>query len=130
MLKLFFRAVRPVLGALILWWERNFPPQTLLKRPADVQRRVDAELTSLALYEFLTCPFCVKVRRELKRLAIDIERRDARDDTEHRRALLIEGGKVQVPCLRISPQAAGAEPSWMYESEEIIAYLRQRFGSK
>lgn len=129
-MKLFFRAVRPVLGAVILWWERSFPPRTMVKRPAELQKRVDAELSNLALYEFLTCPFCVKVRREMKRLAIDIERRDAQNDTEHRHALLNEGGKIQVPCLRTPAQTSGSESIWIYESQEIIAYLRQRFGSK
>jgi glutaredoxin len=129
MMKVFFRTVRPLMGALILWWERTFPPRQIVVRPAEQQQKVEAELKNFALYEFLSCPFCVKVRRELKRLGIEIERRDAQADGLHRQELLNGGGKVQVPCLLITNPEIGGDPIWMYESDAIIAYLRQRFGA-
>ena len=36
------------------------------------------------------------------------------------------GGKVKVPCLRIE-EAGGTR--WMYESNDIIAYLEQRYAN-
>ena len=35
------------------------------------------------------------------------------------------GGKLQVPCLRI--ESDGARVRWMYESADIIRYLKQEF---
>ena len=69
----------------------------------------------------------IRVRREFTRLNLKIEVRDAQLDPEHRRALKEGGGKVQVPCLLIShPDDAD---QWLYESRDIIAWLRQRFGN-
>lgn len=56
---------------------------------------------------------------------LPLEYRDARPNDEHRRELKEEGGKVQVPCLRIETDD-GTE--WMYESDDIIEFLEQRFG--
>lgn len=44
-------------------------------------------------------------------------------DSAHQSALITGGGKGQVPCLYIS-QGAGSE-QWMYESDDIIAYIKQ-----
>ncbi len=45
-------------------------------------------------------------------------------DREHSKALMQGGGKTQVPCLRIQNQAGEVE--WMYESDDIIAYLKRQ----
>lgn len=123
-MKLIFRWVRPILGCLVLLWERVFRPAVEVQRSAEEQKVVDQRLQSLALYEFLTCPFCVKVRQELRRLGIDIVRRDAQSPGQWRDELQEHGGKIQVPCLRIEQSD---QVVWMYESDEIIAYLRQQF---
>jgi glutathione S-transferase len=39
--------------------------------------------------------------------------------------LLKEGGKVQVPCLKITENG---QVSWMYESAVIKDYLEKEFG--
>jgi glutathione S-transferase len=52
--------------------------------------------------------------------------RDAKNDPQHRQALLEGGGRVKVPCLRIEEEG---KVSWMYESKAIIAYLDKRFAS-
>ncbi|SLJ83579.1 glutathione S-transferase N-terminal domain-containing protein [Psychrobacter sp. DAB_AL43B] len=44
---------------------------------------------------------------------------------EFRSELAENGGRVKVPCLRIEENG---EVQWMYESNDIIAYLQQRFG--
>ena len=65
----------------------------------------------------------MKVRREMKRLSLNIELRDAQHDSQHREQLLQGGGQVKVPCLRI-PQEGGND-TWLYESDNVIQYLRQ-----
>ncbi len=52
--------------------------------------------------------------------------KDAKNDAEARAALQAGGGKVKVPCLRIE-DADGTR--WMYESNDIIAYLEKRFAN-
>lgn len=94
-------------------------------RSAEAQARVDAETARLALYEFASCPYCVRVRRALKRLALDIERRDIWRDPARRDELVAGGGKEQVPCLRITDEDGGVH--WMYESADIVRYLEERF---
>lgn len=79
----------------------------------------------LALYHFSHCPFCAYVRREMANLGVDFEIRDAGADAEHRKALKEGGGKVQVPCLLITAEDGGE--TWLYESMDIVAYLKKRF---
>ena len=50
----------------------------------------------LRFTRFNACPFCVKVRRELRRHALNIELRDARNDEEHKQALINGGGRFKV----------------------------------
>lgn len=97
-----------------------------LKRSAADQAAVDAELKNLALYQFTACPFCIKTRRAIHKLGLKIETRDAMNNAKARSELEQHGGKVKVPCLRISNE--GEEDTWMYESGDIIAYLQKRFG--
>jgi glutathione S-transferase len=35
------------------------------------------------------------------------------------------GGKIQTPCLQISDEQGNV--TWLYESDDIIQYLQQRF---
>lgn len=46
---------------------------------------------------------------------------------EHNAELIAGGGKSQVPCLRIENQAG--EASWLYESIDIIRYLRNELAT-
>jgi glutaredoxin len=95
-----------------------------LRRSPAEQQQVDAATRSLALYHFPTCPYCVRVNRAIKRLALQIELRDARLPV-YRQELRMQGGCYQVPCLRIEQERQ--DPQWLYESRDIIAYLEQRF---
>ena len=79
----------------------------------------------MALYQFKTCPFCIKVRKEIYRLSLNIETRDAQPPGPHRNDLVQGGGKAKVPCLRITDAAGNSQ--WMYESGAIMDYLRGRF---
>ena len=74
-----------------------------------------------ALYYSKYCYFCQKVLFFLKGKDADIELRST-SNREHSTALMQGGGKTQVPCLRIEQDSGEIE--WMYESDDIIDYLR------
>jgi glutaredoxin len=125
-IRLFFRTLRVILIPVVLLWEIVTTPKGVL-RSADEQAKIDQQTRSMALYQFKTCPFCIKVRREITRLSLHIELRDAQHDAKQREDLLQGGGSLQVPCLRITD--AQGHSQWMYESSEINAYLHKRFGT-
>lgn len=122
----FFRTVRIILGPFMLLGELLTSPKGA-ERAAVAQQKVDDECKNLTLYQFRTCPFCIKVRKELKRLSLNIEKRDALKNPAARAELEQQGGQIKVPCLRITDEQGGH--SWMYESDDIIAYLRERFAA-
>jgi len=124
--KLFFRLIRILLHPVMLLWELVTTPKGIV-RDAAVQQQVDQQCRSLVLYQFKTCPFCIKVRREINRLSLPIELRDAQKNQQNRAELLQGGGQIKVPCLKIIDEHGKVQ--WMYESAEIIKYLHQRFAS-
>jgi len=121
-----FKPVRWVLGQIIIfidWVTRPKPVQ----RSAETQKEVDEQTQNMALYQFQQCPFCVKTRRQIRRLALNIESRDARNDPQWNQELINDGGKYQVPCLKIT--AANGSVQWLYESTEINQYLDEKFAA-
>ncbi|HOP15688.1 MAG TPA: glutaredoxin [Gammaproteobacteria bacterium] len=118
-----FKLIRWPLGQLILLVDFLTAPKRP-QRDARQQAMIDDHTRDLALYQFATCPFCVKTRRAMRRLGLNIELRDAQRDPKWRNQLLTEGGRLQTPCLRIAGESG--EPRWLYESNDIIAYLEQR----
>jgi glutaredoxin len=120
----FFRTLRLVLGPVMLLKERLTQTAGMVREPA-AQAGVDAQCQSLALYQFSTCPFCIKVRQEMRRLSLPIEKRDAQHHAAHRNELLQGTGATQVPCLRITE--ANGQTRWLQDSAAIVAYLRERF---
>lgn len=124
--RLFFRTLRAVLGPFLLLGNWLTRPKGVVRPPAE-QQAVDARTRNLALYHFPTCPFCIKVRRAMRRLSLNIELRDARSDETHRAALLAGGGKPQVPCLLITD--TDGKQTWLYESDAINAWLNREFGA-
>lgn len=90
------------------------------------QRIVDEQTKNLFLYHFPTCPFCLRVRRVIKQLKLDIELRDINRVSEYRTELITNGGRSTVPCLRIQDSEGNVQ--WMYESSDITRYLVERFG--
>ena len=125
--RLFFRTLRVVLGPVMLLWEFLTRPNGVV-RPLALQQQVDQECQALALYQFSTCPFCIKVRQEMRRLSLTIERRDAQKNEQNRDDLLRGGGHVKVPCLKITDPSGQSQ--WLYESGKIIEYLRGRFADR
>ncbi len=118
------KLIRWLLGRLILLLNALFAPRSMT-RPADEQQQVDAQTARLKLYQYLACPFCVKTRRAIRRLGLNIETRDALHNQTYRDELASQGGKQQVPCLQITHEDGSVE--WLYESSDIIAYLQSRF---
>jgi glutaredoxin len=124
--RLFFRTLRVILGPFMLLWEVLTRPAGLARAPLE-QAKVDQQCQALVLYQFRTCPFCIKVRQEIHRLSLNIERRDAQHQGNNRDDLVAGGGQAKVPCLRITDVAGNSQ--WLYESGKIIEYLRGRFSS-
>lgn len=122
-IRYFFRTLRLILTPIVLLVEKLTTPKGQV-RSEEEQKKVDEACKSLALYQFSACPFCVKVRKEIARLNLDIELRDAKNNEQHRQELLDGGGRVKVPCLRIEQDG---KVQWMYESDDINQYLHQRF---
>lgn len=117
--------IRWFLGRIILLVDFVTTPKGV-KRDPKLQAQIDEKAASLSLYQFHACPFCVKVRRAMKRNSLNIELRDAKVDGIHRQELLEQGGKVKVPCLRIDQ---GDKVTWLYESNDIIAFLEKEVAS-
>ncbi|APZ44037.1 glutaredoxin family protein [Acidihalobacter ferrooxydans] len=124
LIRLFFRTVRLVLSPVMIMADRMTTPKGIVRTP-QAQAAVEEATARLALYHFQSCPFCIKTRREMARLSLPIELRDAQHDAARREELLQGGGEVKVPCLRIEDD--NGDTRWMYESERIIAYLHERF---
>ena len=124
--KIFFKTIRLIVGPIILFIDKITTPRGV-KRPQDEQQKIDQQAKNLVLYHFKTCPFCIKVKRNNKRLSLNIETRDAQHNPTHREELLQGGGQVKVPCLKIVDDKGN--DSWMYESDEIMKYLQGRFAA-
>ena len=114
--------IRWVLGRIILLLNWVFTPKGI-KRSAEDQQAIDEQTATMALYQYEACPFCVKVRRSMKRNTLKIETRDAKRNQTFKIELLEKGGKLKVPCLKIQENG---EERWMYESSDIIAFLEQK----
>jgi glutaredoxin len=119
-----FRSVRLVLGYIIVIVDRLTRPRKPQHTP-EKKTELDSVTSQMALYQFKLCPFCVKTRRTIRRLGLDIEVRDARNDPKWNSELIGGGGKYQVPCLRIADD--NGEVKWLYQSTQIKNYLDQRF---
>lgn len=122
LIRFFFRTVRRIIGPIMLLIDKLTSPKGI-ERPAAKQEQLDQLTRNMALYQFKTCPFCMKVRREIKRQSLNIELRDAQYDQQHRQQLLNGGGKIKVPCLQVVNKEGNH--TWLYESKDVIHYLRQ-----
>ncbi|MCL1078648.1 glutaredoxin [Parashewanella spongiae] len=110
--------IRWVLGRIILLLNFIFAPKKA-QHSAELQAKLDDLTKLLQLYQFAACPFCVKVRREIRRQGLNIKLVDAKL-ADNRQVLETQGGKVKVPCLRIEE---GKKVTWLYESDEINRYF-------
>ena len=125
-IRAFFQTLRLVLGPVMLLKERLTQPRGV-QRESAAQAEVERQCESLALYQFNTCPFCIKVRQEMRRLSLPIDKRDAQHNSTHRDALQQGSGATKVPCLKITE--ANGQTRWLQDSNAIVAYLGERFGT-
>ena len=116
-IRAFFKTLRLVLGPVMLLKERLTSPEGVQREPA-AQAAVDQLCQSLALYQFNTCPFCIKVRQEMRRLSLPIDKHDAQHNPVNRDALLQGSGASKVPCLKITD--ANGQTQWLQDSNAIV----------
>lgn len=114
--------IRKIFAAIFIFINHVFSPEPM-NRSRKQQERIDLQTQNLKLYQFTACPFCIKVRRAIKRMALNIEVRDVKNNQKFRQELLTQGGRIQVPCLRII--AENGQKIWLYESSDIIKYLQK-----
>jgi glutaredoxin len=123
-MKILFRILRWPLGQIVIlldWITRPSTPVHSAARQAELNQMT----ASVKLYQFPQCPFCVKTRRIIRRLGLNIELRDARGDAQWRSELIQQGGRHQVPCLRLLQDDGSSQ--WLYESQDIIRYLEHHY---
>ena len=118
--------IRWFLGKLILFINAATLPKPILRNGAD-QDKVDKKTQHYTLYQFEACPFCVKVRRFIRKNNLKINLRDAKNNEIFKSELVNDGGKYKVPCLKI--EKTNAKTEWLYESDEIILFLKKIIAS-
>jgi len=77
----------------------------------------------LTLYQFDSCPFCIKVNHYLTQNSISIPTKNTITDPDAKAELMQIGGKTQVPCLVIDGKA-------LYESDDIINWFEQNYSEQ
>jgi len=117
------KLLRNALGLVIVFISFITLPKKV-KRDDSAQQSAQSKADKLALYQFYACPFCVKTRRAIHALNINIDYRDAANNPQYRQELLENGGEIKVPCLRIEKDN---KVEWLYESSDIINYLNNEF---
>jgi glutaredoxin len=113
--------IRWPIGQLILLINFIFSPKSP-KRAVSEQAKLDEKTVGISLYQLPSCPFCVKVRRSIKREGLKIELRTISGNNDYRDELIREGGKRTVPCLRIEKE--DGQVTWLYESSDVVAHLQ------
>ena len=114
--------IRWFVGKLILFINSITLPKPILREKID-QDRIDKETKNLTIYQFEACPFCVKVRRFIRKNSLKIDIKDAKNNKTFKEELVNMGGKHKVPCLRIDK--INSKTEWLYESNEIIKFLNK-----
>jgi glutathione S-transferase len=96
----------------------------LRRRGMVVQSHSEPPPKTLILYQYEGSPYCRKVREILHELDLPCLMKNVARGSLRRKELIAHGSKMQVPYL-IDPNTQIA----MYESEDIIRYLRKTYAS-
>jgi glutaredoxin len=120
-LKVVWKVVRWVLGIVILTLDTLIRPKSI-KRSSVEQQKLNKITSSYSIYQFKACPFCVKVRRQVRKFGLEIEFKDAKNNKIFKEELVLNGGRHKVPCLRID--SSNGATTWLYESKAIISFLK------
>lgn len=121
------KIIRWIIGRIILAVDFLTRPEPIVRNVKE-QKVIDAKTAKMSLYQFNACPFCVKVRRQLRKYSLNVELRDARNNSLFKKELIKEGGKYKVPCLRIEDDNLNV--SWLYSSDDICYFLKEEFSLK
>lgn len=78
----------------------------------------------ITLYVKTGCPFCAKVIAVVDELNLDVEYKN-KDDEGVIDELMMRGGKSQYPYLVDTEREVE-----IYESDDIVAHLRQHYGAE
>ncbi len=81
-------------------------------------------LKQITLYHRPSCGYCRRVYRALEEMDISIEQINLNANDQARAELYKGGGMTQVPAIRID--LADGTQQWMYESLDIIEFLRKQ----
>ena len=111
------QVIRFILGRIILFLDWVTSPRPVLVSNHRLSE-IEKFTSNMIMYEFKACPFCVRVRRFMKRNNINNTTKDARKDKLAAQELIDGGGKLQVPWLAITKDDGSVD--WMYESKDII----------
>jgi len=90
--------IRWVLGLIILSLDYITRPKPVI-RDKNSQEEINKLTKKMSLYQYKACPFCVKVRRNMRKYSLNIELRDAKGNSLNKKNLKNFGGKLKVPCL-------------------------------
>ena len=115
--------IRWILGIIILSLDFLTRPKSM-KRDPNAQNKINEITKNMSLYQYKACPFCVKVRRKLRKYSLNIELKDAKNNNTNKNDLKTLGGKLKVPCLRIENNKSDIQ--WLYESKDIINFLENK----
>ncbi|MGF1562592.1 MAG: glutaredoxin family protein [Geminicoccaceae bacterium] len=88
----------------------------------------EASGDTLILYHLDYCPFCLRVRKVIDQLGLQVELREISENDAWRAELVAARGRPTVPVLRIIE--SDGDERWMPESQDIIDYLRRTYGQQ
>ena len=89
--------IRKILGFLILTLDRLFVPALQVHRDLAEQAALDQQLSRWTLCRLEARPFCVKVRKHMKRLGLTIPLKEINSEPRHHEELVKGGNLDQVP---------------------------------
>jgi len=75
----------------------------------------------IKLYQFETCPFCIKVRKKLDELNLNYETVEVPRDRVKRIKIKELSGQIKVPVLEDS------DGTVVYDSSRIVEYLEDNY---
>ena len=114
--------IRWIIGRVILFLNFVFSPKSP-KLSQQQQQAISEKTKHMSLYQLPACPFCVKVRRAMKRQGVSLTLKNINQSEQLKQELIEQGGKRTVPCLRIEHSADNVQ--WLYESSDIVKYLEE-----
>jgi hypothetical protein len=118
--------IRKAVDSFLNMIDSVYSPQPI-SRSEEESRKLAKATSGLSLYDYKGCVASRRTRQEIRRLNIDIERRDIGKCSIHQDNLLAEYGELKAPCLRIEEKG---EVQWIDKPENILYFLHERFDDK